>query len=217
MFRDKLHLPEPGEALPGRADPMPVTEPHFVNGRSLTPPYPEGMKQAMFAMGCFWGVEKTFWSLPGVWVTASGYSGGYTPNPTYKEVCSGMTGHAEVVLIVFDPAKIDYSELLKTFWENHDPTQGMRQGGDTGTQYRSAIYYFDEQQQAAAQASREAYQRALRENGRGDITTEIHPAKEFYFAETYHQQYLARNPEGYCGVGGTGVSCPIGTGVASEQ
>ncbi len=213
MFRDKLRMPEPGEALAGRDEPMPVTEPHFVNGRPLTPPYPEGMETAMFGMGCFWGVEKAFWPLPGVWVTAAGYSGGYTPNPTYKEVCSGMTGHAEVVLVVYDPKRITYETLLKTFWENHDPTQGMRQGNDRGTQYRSAIYWFDERQHAAAEASREAYGRALRDNGRGEITTEIRPAGEFHFAETYHQQYLARNPEGYCGLGGTGVSCPIGTGV----
>jgi len=208
MFHESRGMPGPGEALPGRAEAMPVTEPHQVNGRSLLPPYPEGAKQAVFGMGCFWGAEKVFWSLPGVWVTAAGYAGGQTPNPTYREVCSGMTGHSEVVLVVYEPDRINYTDLLKVFWESHDPTQGMRQGNDVGTQYRSAIYYFDEQQHDDAEASRLAYQQALRANGRGEITTEIRPADTFHFAETYHQQYLARNPGGYCGLGGTGVSCP---------
>jgi len=196
------------EALPGRATPMPVPAAHFVNGRPMTPPYPEGLEIAEFGLGCFWGAERRFWQTPGVWVTAAGYAGGFTPNPDYKEVCSGLTGHAEVVRVAFDPAEVAYAELLRIFWESHDPTQGMRQGGDIGTQYRSAIYTRSEAQQSQAELSRAAYQQALAAAGRGEITTEIRPAPEFYFAEDYHQQYLAKNPGGYCGLGGTGVSCP---------
>jgi peptide-methionine (S)-S-oxide reductase len=203
------------EALPGRAEPMPVPASHFVNGHSLTPPYPAGLQRAVFGMGCFWGAERKLWQLPGVWVTAVGYAGGSTPNPTYREVCTGMTGHTEVVLAVFDPAVVSYASLLAAFWENHDPTQGMRQGNDVGTQYRSAIYTHDEEQRRAAEASRDAYQQALRAAGLGEITTEIAPAPPFYFAEEYHQQYLAKNPGGYCGLGGTGVACPTGVGVAT--
>jgi peptide-methionine (S)-S-oxide reductase len=191
---------------------MPVPEAHFVNGHTLQPPFPEGMKKAIFGMGCFWGAEQKFWKLPGVYTTAVGYAAGHTENPTYREVCSGQTGHSEVVLVVFDPAKISYDELLKAFWENHDPTQGMRQGNDIGTQYRSGIYFFDEGQRLAAEASRDAFQRELERSGYGRITTEILPASEFYYAEDYHQQYLAKNPGGYCGLGGTGVSCPVGVG-----
>ena len=214
-YSTKLRLPTPAEALPGRATPLPVPEQHFVNGHRLQPPYPHGMEQALFGMGCFWGAERKLWELPGVWVTAVGYAGGSTPNPTYREVCTGTTGHAEVVRVVFDPAKVSYETLLKTFWESHDPTQGMRQAGDVGTQYRSAIYSYGDAQRRAAEASREAYQRALAIAGhRGEITTEIAPAREFYFAEDYHQQYLAKNPGGYCGLGGTGVACPAGVGVA---
>jgi peptide-methionine (S)-S-oxide reductase len=196
------------EALPGRAIPMPVPEAHYVNGRPLAPPYPEGLEVAEFGLGCFWGAERRFWQTPGVWVTAAGYSGGFTPNPDYKEVCTGLTGHAEVVRVVFDPREIAYGELLRVFWESHDPTQGMRQGGDVGTQYRSVIHVHGEAQRRLAEASREAYRRALAEAGRGEITTGIRPAPEFYFAEEYHQQYLAKNPGGYCGLGGTGVACP---------
>jgi len=196
------------EALPGRATPMPVPAAHVVNGRPMTPPYPEGLEIAEFGLGCFWGAERRFWQTPGVWVTAAGYAGGFTPNPDYKEVCSGLTGHAEVVRVAFDPAEVAYAELLRIFWESHDPTQGMRQGGDIGTQYRSAIYTRSEAQQSQAELSRAAYQQALAAAGRGEITTEIRPAPEFYFAEDYHQQYLAKNPGGYCGLGGTGVSCP---------
>ena len=210
MFFDKRRLPVPDEALPGRADQMPVPEKHFVNGSRLEPPFPDGLEQAVFGMGCFWGAEKTFWQLPGVYSTAVGYAAGFTPNPTYREVCSGMTGHNEVVLVVFDPRKVTYDTLLKTFWENHDPTQGMRQGNDVGTQYRSGIYYFSEAQRAAAERSREVYGEQLRASGYGPITTEIVPAPPFYYAEDYHQQYLAKNPGGYCGLGGTGVSCPAG-------
>jgi len=206
-------MPDPASALPGRPDPIPTDATHFVNGRPLKGPYPEGLETAMFGMGCFWGVERLFWSLPGVWVTAVGYAGGYTPNPTYEEVCSGRTGHAEVVRVVFDPKVVAYADLLKTVWENHDPTQGMRQGNDIGTQYRSAIYVYDDGQRRAAEASREAYDAALKATGLGPITTEITPAPEFYFAEGYHQGYLAKNPDGYCGIGGTGVTCPIGVGV----
>jgi peptide-methionine (S)-S-oxide reductase len=202
-------LPTPAEALPGRATPMPVTEPHFVNGVSLLPPYPDGTSVATFALGCFWGAERKFWKIPGVYVTAVGYAGGHTPNPTYKEVCTGRTGHTEVVRVVFDPARVPYSELLRVFWEAHDPTQGMRQGNDVGTQYRSAIYWHDEAQRVAAEASRDAYQRALSAAGHDRITTEVAPEPPFYFAETYHQQYLARNPGGYCGIGGTGVRCTV--------
>ena len=193
------------EALPGRTTPMPVPEAHFVNGRPLAPPYPDGLEVAEFGLGCFWGAERRFWQAPGVWVTAVGYSGGFTPNPDYKEVCSGRTGHTEVVRVVFDPRELGYAELLRIFWESHDPTQGMRQGGDIGTQYRSAIYTTSAAQQAQAEASRAAYQQALAAAGRGEITTEIRPAPQFYFAEDYHQQYLAKNPGGYCGLGGCGV------------
>ena len=197
-------------ALPGRDTPMPVPEAHFVNGHPLAPPYPEGLEQAMFGLGCFWGAERKFWEAEGVWVTAVGYAAGITPNPTYEEVCSGRTGHGEVVLVVFDPEQISYAELLRIFWESHDPTQGMRQGNDIGTQYRSGIYTFGREQQAAADESRVEYQKALSDAGHGEITTEILPAPTFYFAEDYHQQYLAKNPHGYCGIGGTGVACPVG-------
>lgn len=202
----KTRMISPDDALPGRASPMPVPEPHFVNGRPLPGPYPEGLEVAEFGLGCFWGAERRFWETPGVWVTAAGYAGGYTPNPDYKEVCSGHTGHAEVVRVVFDPRETSYEQLLKIFWESHDPTQGMRQGGDVGTQYRSAIYTHGEGQQALAETSAAAYQEALSAAGRGRITTEIRAAPEFYFAEDYHQQYLAKNPGGYCGMGGCGVS-----------
>jgi peptide-methionine (S)-S-oxide reductase len=212
--RKTTALPSAADALPGRAMPIPTASTHFVNGARLKPPYPAGFEQAMFALGCFWGAERKFWELgEGVYVTAVGYAGGFTPNPTYEEVCSGRTGHAEVVLVVFDPNKVSYAQLLKRFWENHDPTQGMRQGNDVGTQYRSAIYTFDEAQRKAAEASKAAYQKALSAKGLSAITTEIASAGEFYFAEDYHQQYLAKNPAGYCGLGGTGVACPIGTGV----
>jgi peptide-methionine (S)-S-oxide reductase len=213
MFFDKRRLPTPDEALAGRAETMPVPETHYVNGARLQPPFPDGLEQAVFGMGCFWGAEKKFWQLPGVYSTAVGYAAGFTPNPTYREVCSGMTGHNEVVLVVFDPRKVPYDTLLKTFWENHDPTQGMRQGNDVGTQYRSGIYYFNAAQRAAAERSRDAYAERLRSSGYGRITTEICPAPEFYYAEDYHQQYLAKNPAGYCGIGGTGVSCPVGVEV----
>ena len=202
-------------ALPGRPDAIPTAELSFINGRPLKGPYPEGLETADFAMGCFWGVERKFWSIPGVWVTMVGYVAGHTPKPTYREVCSGLTGHTEAVRVVFDPKVVSYEALLKTFWENHDPTQGMRQGNDVGTQYRSGIYPRDEAQAKAAEASLNAYQGALTAAGRGKITTEIAPAGPFYFAEDYHQQYLAKNPDGYCGIGGTGVSCPIGVGVSA--
>ena len=198
-------LPERSEALPGRAGPMAVPPRHFVNGRPLVPPYPDGMQVALFGLGCFWGAERRFWQQPGVFVTAVGYAAGYTPNPTYEEVCSGGTGHAEVVRVVFDPAQTSYEALLKVFWESHDPTQGMRQGGDIGTQYRSGIYFYGEAQRLAAETSRDGYQRALAAAGRGPVTTEILPAPDFYYAEDYHQQYLAKNPGGYCGPGGCGV------------
>ena len=197
----------------GRPDPISTDDVHFVLGRSLKGPHPDGFQSAVFGMGCFWGVERVFWKLSGVWVTSVGYAGGQTPNPTYREVCSGETGHAEVVEVIFDPAVISYGDLLKVFWENHDPTQGNRQGNDIGTQYRSAIYYADDAQRAAAEASREAYQTALTAAGRGPITTEIAPRPPYYFAEGYHQGYLAKNPDGYCGIGGTGVQCPAGLGV----
>ncbi|MBI4887055.1 MAG: peptide-methionine (S)-S-oxide reductase MsrA [Acidobacteria bacterium] len=206
----KLRIPRPEDALPGRSEPMPVPGAHFVNGHPLAPPFPAGLEQAMFGMGCFWGAEKTFWEAGGVYTTAVGYAGGHTPNATYREVCSGMTGHTEVVLVVFDPAGTSYDEMLKIFWENHDPTQGMRQGNDAGTQYRSAIYTYSPEQRRAADASRAAYQDRLTEAGHGRITTEIAGAPPLYYAEDYHQQYLAKNPGGYCGHGGTGVSCPIG-------
>ena len=214
MFgRKTLEIPTQETALPGRAHPIPTAQTHFINGHALKGPYPEGLETAVFAMGCFWGEEKKFWSLPGVWVTAVGYVAGLTPNPTYEEVCSGRTGHAEAVLVVYDPKVVTYQALLKVFWESHDPTQGMRQGNDVGTQYRSGIYPQNDAQAAAAEASKEAYQQALSGKGFSRITTEIVPAGEFYFAEDYHQQYLAKNPAGYCGVGGTGVTCPIGVGV----
>ena len=210
MFGKRPTIPSSREALPGRSERMPVPDRHFVNGHRLEPPFPDGLARAMFAMGCFWGAEKKFWQQPGVHSTAVGYAAGHTPNPTYREVCSGMTGHAEAILVVFDPGIVRYEELLKVFWENHDPTQGMRQGNDVGTQYRSGIYYYDESQRRAAEASRDAYQTTLTAAGYGTITTEILPAPEFYYAEDYHQQYLAKNPDGYCGLGGTGVSCPVG-------
>jgi peptide-methionine (S)-S-oxide reductase len=206
----KLRMPAAGEALPGRKERMPVAEQHVVTGGRMSPPFPEGLELATFGMGCFWGAERKFWQLPGVYSTAAGYAGGSTPNPTYREVCSGMTGHTEVVQVVFDPKKVSYDELLQVFWESHDPTQGMRQGNDLGTQYRSAIYIHDDAQRRAAEASRDAYAKAIAARGYGAITTEIAPAKEFYYAEDYHQQYLDKNPDGYCGIGGTGVSCPIG-------
>jgi peptide-methionine (S)-S-oxide reductase len=216
FMRKTTVLPSATEALPGRAAPIPTASTHFVNGRRLLPPYPEGLERAVFGLGCFWGAERKFWELgDGIHVTAVGYAGGHTPNPTYEEVCSGRTGHAEVVLVVFDPKKISYQRLLKTFWENHNPTQGMRQGNDVGTQYRSAIYTFDNAQRKAADAAKVMYQKALAAKGLGTITTEVAPAGEFYFAEDYHQQYLAKNPAGYCGLGGTGVSCPIGVGVGA--
>ncbi len=210
MFAKKLELPRPGEALPGRADPMPVPDRHAVLGHRLAPPFPEPLQRAIFGLGCFWGAERKFWQLPGVWTTAAGYAGGLTPNPTYQEVCTGHTGHAEVVLVVFDPARIGYADLLRTFWESHDPTQGMRQGNDVGTQYRSAIFAVGDEQWRLAEASRGAYQQRLSAAGYGRITTEIREAPEFYYAEDYHQQYLAKNPGGYCGLGGTGVSCQAG-------
>jgi peptide-methionine (S)-S-oxide reductase len=206
-------MPAAGEALPGRDEPMRVPAKHFVNGNPLLPPYPDGMQLALFALGCFWGAERRFWQQRGVYSTSVGYAGGATPNPTYEEVCSGYTGHAEAVRVVFDPAVVSYEDLLKVFWESHDPTQGMRQGADIGTQYRSGLYWYDEAQRRAAEASRDAYQKALSAAGHGPITTEILPAPDYYFAEDYHQQYLARNPGGYCGLGGTGVSCPAGLDV----
>jgi peptide-methionine (S)-S-oxide reductase len=213
MFENKLRMPAPDEAPKGRAERMPVPAAHHVLKTPLQGPFPAGLQQAMFALGCFWGAERKFWETPGVYTTAAGYAAGYTPNPTYREVCSGMTGHAEVVLVVFDPKKISYEELLKVFWENHDPTQGMRQGNDVGTQYRSGIYYFDDSQRQAAERSRDDYERALAKSGYGRITTEIKAAPEFYYAEDYHQQYLSKNPSGYCGLSGTGVSCPTGLAV----
>ena len=214
MLAKSLKIPTKSEALPGRTEPMRVPDAHFVNGHTLKPPFPDGLERAVFAMGCFWGAEKKFWSIPGVYTTAVGYVAGSTPNPTYREVCSGMTGHTEAVLVVFDPRIVSYDELLRVFWDNHDPTQGMRQGNDVGTQYRSGIYYTDEAQRAAAETSRDMFQRELSKAGYGRITSEIIPAGEFYYAEDYHQQYLAKNPGGYCGLGGTGVSCPIGVAKA---
>jgi peptide-methionine (S)-S-oxide reductase len=207
---DKLNLPSAAQALPGRSDKMKVPASHFVNGARLEPPFPEGSELALFALGCFWGAERRFWQVPGVLSTSVGYAGGFTQNPTYREVCSGATGHAEVVRVVFDPKRVSYSELLRVFWEAHDPTQGMRQGNDVGTQYRSAIYSYGEAQARAAEASRDEYQRALAAAGHGRITSELREAPEFYYAEDYHQQYLAKNPGGYCGLGGTGVACPVG-------
>ena len=212
MFGKPKTIPSKAEALPGRADPMPVPDAHFVNQHRLTPPFPDGLQRALFGMGCFWGAEKKFWSVPGVYSTAVGYAGGHTPNATYREVCTGMTGHNEVVLVVFDPKVVSYDDLLKVFWENHDPTQGMRQGNDVGTQYRSGIYYFDDAQRRAAERTRDAFQTRLKASGYGAISTEIVPAPDFYYAEDYHQQYLAKNPDGYCGLGGTGVTCPVGVG-----
>jgi peptide-methionine (S)-S-oxide reductase len=212
MFGKPKAIPSKAEALPGRADPMPVPDTHFVNQHRLTPPFPDGLERALFGMGCFWGAEKKFWSVPGVYSTAVGYAGGHTPNATYREVCTGMTGHNEVVLVVFDPKVVAYDDLLKVFWENHDPTQGMRQGNDAGTQYRSGIYYFDDAQRRSAERTRDAFQTRLKASGYGAITTEIVPAPDFYYAEDYHQQYLAKNPDGYCGLGGTGVTCPVGVG-----
>ena len=209
----KLRLPVPEQALPGRDTPIPVPDRHFVNGHPLTPPFPGPLQQLVVAMGCFWGAERKFWEAPGVYTTAVGYAGGYTPNPTYKEVCSGMTGHTEVVLVVFDPAQTSLDEMLRIFWKSHDPTQGMRQGNDVGTQYRSAIYTCSPEQLEAARASRDMFQDRLTAAGYGRITTEISEAPPFYYAEDYHQQYLAKNPNGYCGLGGTGVSCPVGTKV----
>jgi peptide-methionine (S)-S-oxide reductase len=213
FFRKPLEMPTRETALPGREQPIRTAERHFVNGRPLKGPYPDGAQMAQLAMGCFWGVERMYWGVPGVWVTAVGYAGGMTPNPTYEEVCSGRTGQTETVLVVFEPKAVTYEDLLTVFWEGHDPTQGMRQGNDVGTQYRSAIFTYDEAQKLAAEASRDAYAKSLAAAGYGPITTEIVPAGPFYFAEDYHQQYLAKNPGGYCGVGGTGVSCPIGVGV----
>jgi len=207
-----LRLPTADEALPGRAERMPVPETHFVTGARIVPPFPEGMRLAQFGMGCFWGAERKLWQVPGVYATAVGYAGGLTPNPSYREVCSGRTGHTEAVLVVYDPKAVTYETLLTVFWESHDPTQGMRQGNDVGTQYRSAIYWYDDAQRRAAEASRERYQQAIAARGWGPITTEIAPAPEFYWAEDYHQQYLAKNPGGYCGLGGTGVACPTGLG-----
>ncbi|MCC8999221.1 MAG: peptide-methionine (S)-S-oxide reductase MsrA [Candidatus Contendobacter sp.] len=213
--KKKLTLPRPEEALPGRAQPLPIPERHYVNGHRIAPPFPEGLQWALFGLGCFWGAERRFWKLDGVYSTMVGYAGGHTPNPSYEEVCTGRTGHAEVVRVVFDPTIISYTALLAVFWESHDPTQGMRQGNDTGTQYRSAIYSHGPEQQTAAETSRSAYQQALRAAGHGTITTEIRPAPPFYYAEEYHQQYLAKNPGGYCGLVGTGVTCPVGL-VASK-
>jgi peptide-methionine (S)-S-oxide reductase len=210
-------MPTPADALPGRAEAMPVPPAHHVNGRSLVPPYPDGLEIAEFALGCFWGEEKLFWQVAGVWVTAVGYQGGYTPNPTYREVCTGKTGHAEAVRVVFDPIKVTYDDLLGRFWEAHDPTQGMRQGNDVGTQYRSAIFVHGEKQRAAAEASRAMYQERLSAAGFGEIATEIVEAPQFFFAEDYHQQYLAKNPRGYCPDNSTGVSCPIGVGVKTTD
>ncbi|HEY7297455.1 MAG TPA: peptide-methionine (S)-S-oxide reductase MsrA [Xanthobacteraceae bacterium] len=217
-FKNKLEMPSREMALPGRPEPIPTAKEHFITHKALKGPYPAGFETAIFGMGCFWGAERKFWELgDGIHVTAAGYAGGYTPNPTYEEVCTGETGHNEVVLVVFDPKRVPYESLLKTFWENHDPTQGMRQGNDVGTQYRSGIYVLDERQRKAAEASKAMYEQALRGRHFDPITTEIRDAPPFYFAEGYHQQYLAKNPMGYCGLGGTGVTCPIGTGVAAAE
>ncbi|ACB93751.1 peptide-methionine (S)-S-oxide reductase MsrA [Beijerinckia indica] len=216
-FHKKVTMPTAAEALPGRAEPMATAQTHFVNGHPLHPPFPAGYETALFGLGCFWGAERKFWQIgDAVFTTAVGYAGGFTPNPTYEEVCTGKTGHNEVVLVVFDPKRVTYSDLLRVFFENHDPTQGYRQGNDVGTQYRSGIYVFDEAQKQAAQTAKAAFEPALAAAGFGPITTEILDAPPFYYAEDYHQQYLAKNPDGYCGLGGTGVSCPIGTGVAAE-
>jgi peptide-methionine (S)-S-oxide reductase len=212
-FRKRTAMPTREEALPGRPQPIPTAANHFVNGHALKGPYPDGSERIVFGLGCFWGAERKFWQVPGVWVTAVGYAAGHTPNPTYEEACSGLTGHNEVVLVVYDPKQVSTDALMKAFWENHDPTQGMRQGNDIGTQYRSGIYWTTPEQREAAERTRRAYQAALKAKGYGAITTEIQEAGSFYFAEDYHQQYLAKNPGGYCGLGGTGVSCAIGTGV----
>jgi peptide-methionine (S)-S-oxide reductase len=217
VSRRKTRMPTEAEALPGRDTPVPVPDRHTVLGTPLTPPFPEGLETALFALGCFWGEEKTFWQVPGVYTTAVGYAGGFTPNPTYEEVCSGRTGHAEAVLVVFDPARVSYEELLQVFWEHHDPTQGMRQGNDVGTQYRSAIWTSSEAQRKSAEASRDAYQEKLRAAGYGEITTEIAEAPAFYYAEDYHQQYLHKNPYGYCPDHSTGVSCPVGLFASTER
>jgi peptide-methionine (S)-S-oxide reductase len=209
LFNKQVEMVAPEDALPGREEAIPVPERHYVLGTPLTPPFPEGMQQLVVGMGCFWGAERVFWQADGVYTTAVGYAGGYTPNPTYQEVCSGRTGHTEAVLVVFDPAVISLDEVLRLFWENHDPTQGSRQGNDVGTQYRSAIYWADEAQREAAEMTRDMYQAELAGAGYGEITTEIAPAGPFYYAEDYHQQYLAKNPNGYCGLGGTGVACPV--------
>ena len=210
LRKGKAYIPSPDDAPPGRTSRMPIQDKHFVNGVSVSPPFDEGLERAVFALGCFWGAEQVFLKLPGVYTTAVGYAGGFTPNPTYQEICSGLTGHAEVVLVMFDPSFIGYGDLLKQFWEAHDPTQGMRQGNDVGTQYRSAIHYFSELQREWAEMTKQAYEDELRDAGHGPATTEIIAAPEFYYAEEYHQQYLAKNPQGYCGLGGTGVSCPTG-------
>jgi peptide-methionine (S)-S-oxide reductase len=215
MFGKPTSIPSAAEALPGRAEPLPVPEIHFVNGNRIVPPFPAGLLVADFGLGCFWGAEKVFWKLAGVYSTAVGYQGGHTPNPTYREICTGRTGHTEVVRVVYDPAKLPYERLLVAFWESHDPTQGMQQGNDAGTQYRSAIYTHGEAQLRAAEASRELFAAALKARGFGPITTEFREAPPFYYAEEYHQQYLAKNPDGYCGLGGTGVSCQLGTGVGA--
>ena len=212
MFGKSAQMPSKTNALPGRTERMPVPDLHFVNGRRIVEPFPDGFEKALLGMGCFWGAERKFWQLDDVYSTAVGYAAGFTPNPTYREVCTGMTGHNEVVLVVFDPKRIPYESLLRTFWENHDPTQGMRQGHDAGTQYRSGIYTYSDEQQQAAEQSKEQFQRELNAAGFGPITTEVLPAPEFYYAEDYHQQYLAKNPGGYCGLGGTGVTCPVGLG-----
>jgi len=215
MNRDKSQMVDPKDALPGRAEPLATAETHFISGLPLKSPVPEGMEEAMFGMGCFWGVERKFWQTPGVWLTMVGYAAGYTPNPTYKETCTQLTGHNEVVRVIYDPSAISYDQLLKLFWEGHDPTQGMRQGNDMGSTYRSGIYTYNDAQAEAAEASKAVYQAALNAAGKAAITTEILPAPEFYFAEDYHQQYLQKNPNGYCGIGGTGVTCPIGIGVTA--
>lgn len=217
FLRKRVAIPSPGAALPGREAPIEVSGSHLVLGTPLTPPFPEGFERIVVGMGCFWGAERLFWQAPGVYTTAAGYAGGVTPNPTYQEVCSGATGHTEVVLAVFDPEKTSYEEMLRIFWEGHDPTQGMRQGNDVGTQYRSALYWTTEAQRDAALASRERFQQELSQAGYGDISTEIAEAGPFYYAEGYHQQYLAANPNGYCGLGGTGVSCPVGVGVQTAS
>ncbi len=217
FFRKPVEAVTPETALPGRSQPMAVVADHYVLGHRLTPPWPEGAQTAIVGLGCFWGAEKAFWTLPGVWTTAVGYSGGFSPNPTYEEVCSGRTGHTEAVLVVFDPVVISYEEVLKAFWEGHDPTQGMRQGNDVGTQYRSAAYWVDDEQREVLERSRQAYQERLSAAGYGEITTEVAPAGRFFYAEEYHQQYLAKNPNGYCGLGGTGVSCPVGLGARPAE